>query len=79
LNSKQETAMQDDFTPLLEDSVEVREKFAGEWPAIAEGEVIGIGETANAAAAQAEATHPGREYVLDVAGPLVDLPSVFDE
>lgn len=68
-----------DFTQLPEDSAEVHQKYAGMWIAVAGGYVIAVGETATIAAAQAETTCPGRPFVLDIAGPLVDLPSVFDD
>jgi hypothetical protein len=42
-----------DFEHLRADSVEVHEKHAGKWIAVVDAELIGIGDTAPAAANQA--------------------------
>ncbi|HUU97207.1 MAG TPA: DUF5678 domain-containing protein [Phycisphaerae bacterium] len=61
--------MTDDFAWLTEHSREIFEKYAGKWIAVLDGEVVGVGETATEAADQAEASHPGADYILEAVDP----------
>lgn len=64
--------MSEDFAWLTEHSQEIYEKYAGKWIAVLHGEVVGVGETATAAAEQAEAKHAGAEYILEAVDPEPD-------
>jgi len=57
--------MSSDFAWLTEHSLEIYEKYAGKWIAVYGGAVVGVGETAVEAAEQAEAKHPGAEFILE--------------
>ncbi|RMF74060.1 MAG: hypothetical protein D6744_14970 [Planctomycetota bacterium] len=66
---RRSVAMTNDFAWLTEHSREIYNKYAGKWIAVLDGEVIGVGDTATEAAAQAEATHPRTEYILEAVDP----------
>lgn len=53
-----------DFLWLVEHDSELLEKYPGKWIAVQDGRVTGIGDTATAAAAQAELELPGGDYLL---------------
>lgn len=53
-----------DFAWLVEHDGELHSRYRGKWVAIWEGQVIGVGDTAPAASAQAEAKAPGQDYIL---------------
>lgn len=57
--------MSTDFAWLTEHSIEIYEKYAGKWIAVFNGEVIGVGDTATEAAAQAESCQPNANYILE--------------
>ena len=61
--------MSEDFAWLTEHSHEIYEKYSGKWIAVLNGEVVGVGETATQAAEQAEAEHPGADYILESVDP----------
>jgi hypothetical protein len=61
--------MSADFAWLTKHSREIYEKYAGKWIAVLDGEIVGVGDTATAAAQQAEAEHPGAAYVLEAVDP----------
>ncbi len=61
--------MSGDFAWLAEHSREIYEKYAGQWIAVLNGEVVGVGATATEAAAQAEQRHPGGDYILEAVDP----------
>lgn len=61
--------MSDDFAWLTEHSRENFEKYAGKWIAVLDGEVIGVGDTAPEAVAQAEEKRPGADYILEAVDP----------
>ena len=61
--------MTDDFAWLTEHSKEIYDKYAGKWIAVLKGEIVGVGETATAAAEQADAKHPGADYILESVDP----------
>jgi hypothetical protein len=61
--------MTGDFAWLSEHSVEIGEKYAGMWIAVLDGQVIGVGDTATAAAEQAEREHEGADYILECVDP----------
>lgn len=61
--------MSHDFAWLTEHSQEMYEKYAGKWIAVLDGEVVGVGDTATEAAAQAEAAHPDASYILEAVDP----------
>ncbi|RJP32090.1 MAG: hypothetical protein C4547_14590 [Phycisphaerales bacterium] len=57
--------MHADFAWLTEHSQEIHDKYAGKWIAVLNGEVIGVGDIATDAIEQAEAKHPGANYILE--------------
>jgi hypothetical protein len=61
--------MSTDFAWLAEHSRDIYEKYAGQWIAVLNGEIVGVGETAQEAADQAEAKHPGADYLLEAVDP----------
>ena len=54
-----------DFSWLVEHAPEIFEKYAGKWIAVHDGEVIGVGDTATEAAAQAHKAKPGVKFILE--------------
>lgn len=54
-----------DFAWLIEHADELFERYAGKWIAVLDGEVIGVGDTAPEAEAQAEEKAPGADYLLE--------------
>ena len=60
-----ECVRSDDFSWLSYLRLEIYQKYAGKWIAVLIGEIIGVGATATEAAAQAEASHPDSEYLLE--------------
>jgi len=57
--------MNEDFAWLTEHSQEIYEKYSGKWIAVLDGQVVGVGDTATEAVAQAEEEHPGADYILE--------------
>jgi hypothetical protein len=53
-----------DFQWLVDHGPELHEKYAGEWVAIHDGKVVGVGKTAVEASQKAEKETGGREFVL---------------
>jgi len=62
-----------DFAWLSDHSPELYQKYAGKWIAVHDGEVIGVGDTATEAAAQADARQPDGDYVLQALDPSGDV------
>ncbi|MBI5765084.1 MAG: hypothetical protein HZA51_16335 [Planctomycetes bacterium] len=58
-----------DFAWLTEHSLEIYEKYAGKWIAVHNGEVVGVGDTATEAAAQAEAKCPNGNFLFEWVDP----------
>ena len=54
-----------DFAWLIDHSPEICEKYAGKWIAVHNGEVIGVGDTAPEAAAQAREKEPEGRFILE--------------
>lgn len=54
-----------EFAWLVEHDREIVEKYRGQWIAVWQGEVVGVGSTALEAAAQAEARVGDVDYVLE--------------
>lgn len=54
-----------DFAWLVEHGPEIFEKYRGKWIAVSNGKVIGVGDTATEAAANAKATSPGAKFILE--------------
>ncbi len=54
-----------DFGWLVEHGPELDERYRGKWIAVHDGEVVGVGDTATEAAAQADAKVPGGAYILE--------------
>lgn len=54
-----------DFAWLTEHSLEIYEKYAGKWIAVHNSEVVGVGDTATEAAAQAEAKYPNASFLFE--------------
>lgn len=65
--------MHQDFAWLTENSREIYQKYAGQWIAVLDGEVIGVGQTAVEAAEQAERRHPQGDYILEKVEREVDV------
>jgi hypothetical protein len=61
--------MNEDFAWLTEHSREIYEKYPGKWIAVLDGKIVGVGDTATEAAAQAEEEHPGADYILEAVDP----------
>ena len=53
------------FAWLAEHGAELLRDYAGKWVAVADGKVVGVGDTAPEAAAQASANEPERECILE--------------
>lgn len=54
-----------DFSWLCEHSLELEEKYRGKWIAVHDGQVIGVGNTAVEADAQARLVCPDGGFILD--------------
>lgn len=54
-----------DFAWLTEHGAELIREYAGKWIAVADGKVVGVGETAPAAAEQAIAKVTTGEFILE--------------
>lgn len=57
--------VEQDFAWLTEHGAELLRDYAGKWVAVADGKVVGVGDTAPEAATQASANEPGREFILE--------------
>jgi hypothetical protein len=62
-----------DFAWLAENSLELREKYAGKWIAVRDGEVIGVGDTAPEAVDEAETVAPNGDFILQGIDAEVDV------
>ncbi|MBI1826776.1 MAG: hypothetical protein HY287_12495 [Planctomycetes bacterium] len=56
---------ENDFNWLVEHGPEIYEKYRGNWIAVRDGGVIGVGETATEAASQAREKAPDTEFILE--------------
>ena len=54
-----------DFAWLVEHSDEIFREYAGKWIAVHDGKIIGVGDTATEAAAQAETKGPNTDFILE--------------
>ena len=63
----------DDFTWLVEHSLEIQEQYAGKWIAVHKDGVIGVGDTATEAADQARKSEPGAAFVLEAVDKETDV------
>jgi hypothetical protein len=54
-----------DFAWLNEHSPDLVREYAGKWVAVAEGRVVGVGDTATEAAEQARNEIPEGDFVLE--------------
>lgn len=54
-----------DFAWLSEHATEIHDRFAGQWVAVFQSEIIGVGATAIEAAAEAEKRQPGVDFILE--------------
>lgn len=54
-----------DFAWLVAHGPELFEKYRGKWIAVRDGQVVGVGETATAAAAQAREHAPDGDFILE--------------
>jgi len=61
--------MSEDFAWLTEDGRELYEEYSGRWIAVLDGRVIRVGETPTEAARQADAEHPGADYIPKAVDP----------
>ena len=63
----------DEFNWLVEHSLEIQSKYAGKWIAVRDKLVVGVGDTATEAAAQARAKDPDAEFLLDAVDKEADV------
>ncbi len=61
--------MNADCAWLTEHSLEIYQKYPGQWIAVLDGKVVGVGSTATEAADQAEVEHPDANYILEWVDP----------
>ena len=54
-----------DFNWLVENGPEILERYDGKWIAVHAGKVIGVGETALEADAQARECQPDGDFILE--------------
>ena len=54
-----------DFAWLTEQGPELDEKYRGKWIAVHGGRIVGIGDTAPEAAAQAREQAPDEDFILE--------------
>lgn len=54
-----------DFNWLVDHGPEIFKDYAGKWIAVHDGKVIGVGETATEADANARAAKPDVEFILE--------------
>lgn len=54
-----------DFAWLNEHGAEIVEKYGGQWIAVHDGQVIGVGDTATEAAERARQAAPGGAFILE--------------
>ena len=57
--------VEQDFAWLTEHGAELLRDYAGKWVAVADGKVVGVGDTESEADAQASANQPDREFILE--------------
>lgn len=62
-----------DVSWLAEHGPEIQDKYRGKWIAVRDGKVVGVGETAPEAVAQAEADDPNAEFVLQAVDTETDV------
>ncbi len=62
-----------DFAWLVDHGPEIFEKYAGKWIAVADGKVIGVGETATEAAERAREAAPGKRFILEAIDRVADV------
>ena len=55
----------DDFNWLVEHGVEIARDYAGKWIAVRDGRVVGVGDTATEAAAQARSCDEDKPFILE--------------
>lgn len=54
-----------DFAWLAEHAPEVTKQYSGKWIAVHNGRVVGVGDTATEAAAQARREDPQAQFILE--------------
>ncbi len=54
-----------DFTWIAEHSPELSERYAGQWIAVRDAEVVGVGDTASEAADEARRRLPDGDFILE--------------
>lgn len=54
-----------DFNWLVENGPEIATNYAGKWIAVHDGKVIGVGDTAPEADAQAREVQPDGDFILE--------------
>jgi hypothetical protein len=54
-----------DFAWLVDHGPEIFQKYRGKWIAVSDGEVIGVGDTATEAVAEAKDKKPGAKFILE--------------
>ena len=55
----------DDYEWLAENSARLFREYTGQWIAVLDGELIAVGPTATAAAAEARVKAQGRRFILE--------------
>ncbi|MCH7720273.1 MAG: hypothetical protein IH988_04700 [Planctomycetes bacterium] len=62
-----------DFAWLNGHGAEIAEKYGGQWIAVHDGQVIGVGDTATEAAEQARQAAPGAAFILEAVDAEADV------
>ena len=62
-----------DIAWLTEHGAELLREYAGKWVAVADGRIVGVGDTAPEAALKASEAAPDRPFILEHVDPSVDV------
>ena len=62
-----------DFNWVIEEGPEIFEKYRGKWIAVYNKQVIGVGDTAPEAAAEARRNKPDGEFILEAVDTEADV------
>lgn len=62
-----------DMAWLTEHGAELLREYAGKWVAVADGKIVGVGDTAPEAARKASEAAPDRPFILEHVDPSVDV------
>ncbi len=65
-----------DFAWLIDHGAELVRDYEGKWIAVAGERIVGVGDSALAAAAEAREQAPGRPFILEHVLPVADIAHV---